>query len=68
MKTEAQKTSDRLRRRLKRYVEAAIAESWKGGGDPDNIPEINAELRFASASLKEVISELMIKAFPGEFT
>ena len=40
-----------LRRAIKRYVDAEVADSWKGGGDPDSYPEIEAELERARALL-----------------
>lgn len=38
----------RLQRKIHRYVKAAIADSWKGGGDPEDIPDIEQEYQAAS--------------------
>lgn len=45
-----------LKRRIKRLIDAEVADSWKGGGDPDDWPEIEKELRAARKSLNQFLS------------
>jgi len=47
-----------LRKRIKRYANAKIDDSWKGGGDPNDIPEIERELRVAKQNLDNYINRL----------
>lgn len=37
------------------YAEAYVADSWKGGGDPESIPLIEAQLEVARLKLEEHI-------------
>lgn len=46
-----------LMRRVERLIGAEIADSWKGGGDPDDIPEIERELRLARRELERFLRE-----------
>ena len=41
------------------YVEAQIADSWKGGGDPNDIPIIEAEAEVAKLKLERFIAKLV---------
>lgn len=43
---------DTLRRLISEYVDAAIAESWKGGGDPAEMPLLEAREQLAKAQLE----------------
>lgn len=47
-----------LRSRIERLVEAAREDQVKGGGDPDDIEEIEQELRFADRDLDAYITKL----------
>jgi hypothetical protein len=47
----------RLRGAVERYVEAKIADSWKGGGDPEDWPAIEECLRRRRAALVKIIAE-----------
>jgi hypothetical protein len=40
-----------LRYRINEYAEAMVAESWKGGGDPADIPVVEAQLELSKAKL-----------------
>ena len=52
------KERDRLVRAIERYARARVDNSWKGGGDPDDIPRIERRLKRASADLNKLIDEL----------
>lgn len=41
----------KLRIRIRDFTSAAIAESWKGGGDPADMPIIDKELELATLKL-----------------
>lgn len=45
----------RLRRAIRRLVLAHEADSWKGGGDPDDIPAIERELKAARKALNALL-------------
>lgn len=49
-----------LRRAIIAYTAAAIADSWKGGGDPDDIPAIEQRLKRAHARLDHLLRALPI--------
>lgn len=40
---------------LQRLIDAEVADSWKGGGDPADIPEIEQELREARAAFEDCL-------------
>ena len=40
---------------IQRYVSAREADSWKSGGDPDAIPEIEKELTESTDQLDKLI-------------
>jgi len=46
-----QKAWHTLRELIAEYKEAAIGESWKGGGDPLDIPVLEAQLTLAEMKL-----------------
>ena len=50
--------SDHLVNLISDYVSASIDDSWKGGGDPAEIPEIEANLALASKKLNEYLTLL----------
>lgn len=50
-RTEREVICQRLARLIERYAEAAIADSWKGGGYPAVYGVIQAELKLARAKL-----------------
>ena len=50
-----------VRQTVERYTEAAIADSWKGGGDPADTPSIEKELKEAEAAL-DLLIECIIPA------
>lgn len=54
----ADKELARLKRAVKRLVRAAINESWKGGGDPADVPAINLEMRRAKEEYKAALEEV----------
>lgn len=41
------------------HVQAQVADSWCGGGDPDDIPLIEAEAKVAQARLERFIAKLV---------
>lgn len=43
---------------VENYVGAKIAESWKGGGDPQDIPEIEFAVQYTYAELMGVINKI----------
>lgn len=47
-----------LERLIEAYVQAAIADSWKGGGDPADIPAIELDLIVAKIDLAEYMRKL----------
>ena len=58
MRNKKQK-HDYLMRAVRRYVHAYNCDSWKGGGDPADIPAIERELRNARKALKKTIAEVI---------
>jgi hypothetical protein len=57
MKSNHQRAA--LRRAINRYRDAAIADSWKGGGDPDDHYWIEEELERAEAALDALIRKYL---------
>lgn len=56
------KQAAKLRRFVRRLVNAEVNNSWwKGGGDPDDWPAIEEELKKAKKALDKFISELTVK-------
>lgn len=41
------------------FTRACVADSWKGGGHPDDIPEIEADLNLRRAQLNKLLSRVM---------
>lgn len=54
----------KLRRAISRYVNARLDDSWKGGGDPDDIPRIEAALKAAAKQLDTVIRQVFPEEVP----
>ena len=50
---------ENIRRIVERLVAAEVAHSWKGGGDPTDIPEIVAELAEARAEFESTLKEIV---------
>lgn len=48
----------RLLRAITNYVNASINESWKGGGDPADIPEIDERLKIRKEQMMKVIDSI----------
>jgi len=47
---------------IKKHVDAQVADSWKGGGDPSDIPIIEAEAELARVKLIAFIERLVREA------
>ena len=47
-----------LDRRVQRLVVAEVDDTWKGGGDPDAIPDIERELKLARADFYRYLNRL----------
>jgi len=47
-----------LRALINEYVEAEVADSWKGGGDPADAPVVEANLALALAKLNAHIERM----------
>jgi hypothetical protein len=43
---------------VRRLVKAEVADSWKGGGDPADVPEIEAELKSARRALRNLLERI----------
>lgn len=50
-----------LKDKIKRVVDADVADSWKGGGDPADFPQIENELKEAQTDLDKYIKYLTLK-------
>lgn len=51
---------NRITRAINKYVRAFDADSWKGGGDPADIPAIEARLRQAKKQLKRAMDDATV--------
>lgn len=49
---------ERLKNAIGEVVVAAIADSWKGGGDPADIPLIEKDLQNAMMTLQAVVDDI----------
>lgn len=47
-----------LEQLIKNYTEAVVADSWKGGGDPADIPLIEATLELERLKLERHIDKM----------
>ena len=54
----------KLRKCIKQYAEAAIANSWSGGGDPAGVAELKLHARASLYELNEVLNRLEAKYQP----
>lgn len=52
------KQAFKLKKLILQRINAEIADSWKGGGDPDDWDAIERRLRDAKRKLKAYIEEL----------
>lgn len=48
-----------LRRAINRYRDAAISDSWKGGGDPNDYGDIEHELERAEIALVNLLNRYL---------
>lgn len=53
------KQAEQLRRCINAYVKASIAYSWRGGGDPLDIPCIEANYKLQKAALDAFINKFV---------
>lgn len=47
-----------IRAAVKRLIDAEVADSWKGGGDPADIPYIEQELEIARMKFDSLMGKL----------
>lgn len=52
---------NKLKRAIKRHVDAQVELSWKGGRHPDDWPAIEKEAAQARNKLNEAISSIELK-------
>lgn len=45
-----------LKKAIQSLVKAAIADSWKGGGDPSDIPSIETDLACANLRVQSLLT------------
>lgn len=48
----------KLEELIGKYADAVVADSWKGGGDPQDIPLVEAQLLVAKLELERYIELL----------
>lgn len=53
------KQRNRITRAINKYVRAYDADSWKGGGDPAEIPAIELRLKRARSALTRALDQAM---------
>ena len=51
---------NKLVRRINKLIKAEIEDSWKGGGDPADIPIIEVEVKFARERLMHELDRLTV--------
>lgn len=56
-----QERARRLRSLIIAFANASIVDSWKGGGDPDDIPQVEQDLKDAENRLEKYIKGLVDK-------
>lgn len=49
---------EKLRKAIQRLVDAEVADSWKGGSDPQDIQFIELELEKAKADVESILEKL----------
>ena len=52
------KDRNRLTHAISRYAQATVDSSWKGGGDPADIPEIEAAFEISRLKLLRVLDSI----------
>lgn len=57
--TPKQSARLKLKAVVRRLVRAEVADSWKGGGDPSDIPAIEQELKQAKGALDRAIDRVI---------
>lgn len=60
------KDARKLKRLIQAYADRQEEDSWKGGGDPESIPEIEEDLKTAKKTLFDFIKELTEQPFTGD--
>ncbi len=50
--------ANHLKTLIRQLVQAELADSWKGGGDPDDVPDIEKELIKCKRQIKQYIEHL----------
>lgn len=50
--------ADELLRLIRSYTDAAISESWSGGGHPSDVPVLEAERALAEVRLLRFVEKL----------
>lgn len=50
--------ADQLRKLIEEFRDTEVADSWKGGGDPADVPFIERELEVAKTNLEQFIHKL----------
>lgn len=53
------KQRNRLQRAINRYARACVEFSWRGGGDPMDVPAIEWRLKLALRHLNKVLDEIV---------
>lgn len=53
-----EKEAKKLNGLIHKLIQAEVTDSWKGGGDPQDIPIIEAELKIARLQVKKYLQEL----------
>jgi hypothetical protein len=54
----AQRLERDIKRAVTRLIKAEISDSWKGGGDPSDIPDIERELAEARAHSRNTMARI----------
>lgn len=52
-----------IRAAVKRLINAEVADSWKGGGDPADIPYIEQELEIAQMKFDALMGKLKLLTY-----
>ena len=65
MRSELKKQKFKLMRAVRRLVDAELNDSWKGGGDPADIPDVEKELVLAKLAYRSVIAEVFTEPTNG---
>lgn len=59
------KKTTMLWRRIRKVIDAEIADAFKGAGDPDDIPEIEHKLSMARMQLAQFVAGLHLDSRPN---